>query len=487
MKYTGTQLMENAPVSQAIIRLALPMVAAMLAQAIYNMTDMFFIGKTGNPNMVAAVSLVFPIFMLSQAIGNVFATGGSSYISRLLGLKNTGEAKNSSAVSFYLAITSGLLLAVILLGLKTRILNLIGASEGTFAHADGYFSIVILFMPFAVASTLFSGLMRSEGATDKAMTLQLVGIVLNIILDPVFILQFGWGTKGAAWATIAGQLASFAYGLWYFYSKKSTLSIRFKNSRPNKTMLRELFFIGIPAGLSNLLMSVAAILGNRIAAGYGDYVVAGSGVQMRIASMCFMFVFALTMGYQPFAGFNYGAKNFVRLKQGFKVTVFLTTIVCCTGCLTFFLFGDFLIRFFIDDEKTIEAGASMLRVFIFGLLVLGIQATLMTTFQALGKSTAAMLVSLGRQLLFYVPFLYLLNGLFGFNGFIFAQPAADIFTSVLALVLSRPIFRIMRGSLNKLPLGQFAAILGLCFSFNACTDWFLCQSIPLPEPIRPSP
>jgi putative MATE family efflux protein len=401
--------------------------------------------------MVAAVSLVFPIFMLSQALGNVFATGGSGYISRLLGLKNTEEAKNTSAVSFYFAIASGLLLTVILLCFRTQILNLIDASgtggtgEGTFDPADGYFSIVVLFMPFAVTSTLFSGLMRSEGVTDKAMTLQLVGIVLNIIFDPIFILQFGWGTKGAAWATIAGQLASFAYGLWYFCSKKSTLSIAFKNNKPNKTMLRELYFIGIPAGLSNLLMSIAAILGNRIAAGYGDYVVAGSGVQMRIASMCFMFVFALTMGYQPFAGFNYGAKNFIRLKKGFKVTVILTTIVCCISCLAFFLFGDVLIRFFINDEKTIEAGVSMLRVFIFGLLFLGVQATLMTTFQALGKSTAAMLVSLGRQLLFYVPSLYILNGLFGFNGFIFALPAADIFTTVLALALSRPIFKIMRG------------------------------------------
>jgi putative MATE family efflux protein len=230
MKYTGTQLMDSAPVSQAIVRLALPMVAAILAQSIYNMTDMFFIGKTGDPNMVAAVSLVFPIFMLSQALGNVFATGGSSYISRLLGIKKTAEAKNTSAVSFYLAMASGLLLAVILLCFKTQILNLIGASgagktgEGTFVHADGYFSIVVLFMPFAVTSTLFSGLMRSEGATDKAIKLQLVGIVLNIILDPVFILQFGWGTKGAAWATIAGQLASFAYGLWYFHSNLGGMS-----------------------------------------------------------------------------------------------------------------------------------------------------------------------------------------------------------------------------------------------------------------------
>jgi putative MATE family efflux protein len=451
MKYTGTQLMESAPVSQAIVRLALPMMAAMLAQSIYNMTDMFFIGQTGDPNMVAAVSLVFPIFMLSQAAGNVFATGGSSYISRLLGIKNTEEAKNTSAVSFYLSIAAGLLLTVLLWCLKIPVLRLIGASgaggagTGTFAHADGYYSIVAVFMPIAVASALFSGLMRSEGATGKAMTLQLAGIVLNIILDPIFISLLGWGTRGAAWATIAGQLVSFVYGVWYFCSKKTALSIRLRHNKLNKTILRELVYIGLPAGLSNVLMSVANILSNRIAAGYGDYVVAGFGVQMRIASLCFMLVFALTMGYQPFAGFNYGAQHFGRLKKGFQFTLAFSTILCAAGCLLFLVSGGALIRLFINDAKTIEAGAAMLRAFIPGLFFMGIQATFMTTFQALGKPVQAMLVTLGRQLLFYVPALYMLNALFGFNGFICALPTAEIFTALLALALSRPLYTTMRG------------------------------------------
>jgi putative MATE family efflux protein len=437
--------MESAPVSKAIIRLALPMMAAMLAQSIYNMTDMFFIGQTGDPNMVAAVSLAFPIFMLSQALGNVFATGSSSYISRLLGVKDHAESKNTSSVCFYASLIAGLLLTALLLCFKTPIITHIGASEGTFAHVDGYYSIVVLFMPFAVAGTLFSGLLRSEGATDKAMTLQLIGIVLNIILDPIFISVFGWGTKGAAWVTITGQLASFAYGVWYVRSKRTSLSIALKHTKPNKTMIKEVFSIGIPSGLSNLLMSIAAILGNRIAAGYGDHVVAGSGVQLRITSLCFMLVFALTMGFQPFAGFNYGAKNFERLKKGFMFTITASTVLCAAGCTVFLLFGNFFIRFFINDAQTVEAGAAMLRVFIIGLLFMGIHTTLMTTYQALGRSVEATLVALGRQVLFYVPLLYILSGLFGFNGFMFAMPLADVCTSTLALALSGPLFKIMRG------------------------------------------
>ena len=445
MKYTGIQLMENAPVSTAVIRLALPMMAAMLAQSIYNMTDMFFIGQTGDPNMVAAVSLAFPIFMLSQALGNVFATGGSSYISRLLGVKNDAESKNTGSVCFYAALIAGLALTALLFCFKTPVITHIGASEGTFRHVDGYYSIVILFMPFAVAGTLFSGLLRSEGATGRAMTLQLIGIVLNIILDPIFISVFGWGTRGAAWATIAGQLASFAYGLWYMGSKKTSLSIALQHAKPNKTMIKEVFSIGVPAGLSNFLMSIAAILGNRVAASYGDHVVAGSGVQLRITSLCFMLVFALTMGFQPFAGFNYGAKNFDRLKKGFMFTLTASTALCAAGCAVFFLFGNSFIRFFINDARTVEAGAAMLRVFIIGLLFMGIQTTLMTTYQALGRSVEATLVTLGRQALFYVPLLYILSGIFGFKGFMFAMPLADVFTAALALALSGSLFRIMRG------------------------------------------
>jgi putative MATE family efflux protein len=439
--------MESAPVPRAIIRLALPMMAAMLAQSVYNMTDLFFIGQTGDPNMVAAVSLVFPVFMLSQAAGNVFATGGSSRISRMLGLKDSEAARNTSAVSFYLSLGAGLLLTALLLCFKSPALAVIGASEGTFAYTRDYYTIVALFMPFAVSGVVFSGLMRSEGATGRAMILQLAGIALNIALDPLFILGFGWGTSGAAWATVAGQLVSFVYGLWYFAagtpsgSKKSLLSIRLKDSRPRAEVLRELFGIGVPAGLANALMSFAAVLGNRAAAGYGDYVVAGFGVQMRIASLCFMFVLGLSMGYQPFAGFNYGARNFERLKKGFKLTLGLSTAICAAGSLVFFFADDVLIRLFIDDPQTIEAGAALLRAFILGLLFFGIQVTLTTTFQALGKSMAAMVVSLGRQLLFYVPALYILTALFGFRGFIFVLPAADVCTALLALILGIPLVK----------------------------------------------
>jgi len=444
-KYTGIELMETAPVGTAIIRLAMPMIAAMLAQAIYNMTDMFFIGQTGDPNMVAAVSLVFPLFMLSQALGNIFAVGGSSYISRMLGAKENDEARFTSSVSFFTSIGFGFLLTIALFIFKTPILNMIGVSSDTFACTNDYFSVILVFMPVAVSGTVLGGQMRSEGATDKAMKAMLLGIGVNIILDPIFILWLKMGTAGAAWATIAGQAVSFVYGISYFLSKNTRLSIKPIDYKPNKKMMFQIFSIGIPAGLSNLIMSISNILSNRIAASYGDFVVAGIGVQMRIVSLYFMMVFALVMGYQPFAGFNYGAKNFERLRKGFKFTIICATMLCVAGSIILRLFGDVFIRFFIDDAKTIEAGTIMMHTFIWGLPFIGSQITLMVSFQSFGKSIQAMVITMGRQLLFFMPLLYLLNHIFGFKGFLWAQPGADILTTGIAVILSRPLFRFMRG------------------------------------------
>lgn len=444
-KYTGVELMRDAPVGTAIIRLALPMMITMIAQALYNMTDVFFIGQTNDSNMVAAVALASPLFMLSQALGNVFATGGANYISRTLGAKKYDEARHASVVSFYTAFGVGVVLTIILLLFKTPILRLIGVSDATFEHTDDYFTVVSIFMAFATTGAVMSSQVRSEGETKKAMFIMLVGIVLNVIFDPIFILTLDMGTVGAAWATVAGQCVSYFLGLKYFASKHSLLSIHPRDFKPNKEMMRQILSIGIPAGISNIIMSVSNILGNRVLVGYGDYVVAGNGVFMRVAGLFFMFIFAIVMGYQPFAGYNYGANQHDRLRKGFLITVALSTGMCIVGAIILRIFGDSFIWFFIDDHNTIEAGTAILKVFIYGLPFIGAQVTLMVTFQALGKPIRAMIITIGRQLLFYVPLLFILNELFGFDGYTWTQPAADFLTTGIAIALGMSLLKSMRG------------------------------------------
>jgi putative MATE family efflux protein len=445
MKYNSLELMETAPVGKSIIRLALPMMLGMIAQMVYNMTDTFFIGQTNDPNMVAAISLTFPLFMISQGLGNIFAVGASSYISRVLGAKNLDEAKHSNAVSFYTTAILGVFITIILFIFKTPILKVIGTSDVTFSYADDYFSIISAFILFAIVNVALSGQIRSEGATDKAMNGMLLGIIINIVLDPVFILWFGWGVAGAAWATIIGIIASVIYFVIHFMSKNTMLSIKLRDFKPNAVMYSEILKIGIPAALSHVVMTAAAIFTNRIAAGYGDFVVAGSGVSMRVASICFTLVMALAMGYQPFAGYNYGAKNFDRLREGLKITMIYTTALCCFFTVFFAFFGKFFVYVFIKDEKTVEAGAKLLQAFIWGLPFLGIQMTFMVTYQALGKPMLATIVTMGRQFLVYLPLLLIFNHFWQFNGYIYSQPIADIITTGIAAALSSFVFKEING------------------------------------------
>ncbi|MDR2245363.1 MAG: MATE family efflux transporter, partial [Treponema sp.] len=283
-------LMEQECPSLAILRLALPMMLAMIAQMVYNMTDTFFIGQTGDPNMVAGISLAMPLFMVSQGIGNIFGVGASSYISRLLGARRGKEAKQTSSVAFWTTFGMGLLLTGALFLFRKPFLHVSGASEVTFPYADSYFSIISMFIAVSLLNISLSGQMRSEGATGKATQGMLIGIVLNVILDPVFILALDWGVAGAAWATVIGTVASVFYYCLHFTSRRSVLSIDPRDFKPTSRLYAEILKIGIPAALSNIAMTVCLVFRNRVAASYGDFVIAGSGINQRVGSISFMLI-----------------------------------------------------------------------------------------------------------------------------------------------------------------------------------------------------
>jgi putative MATE family efflux protein len=436
MNNSRIDLLENAPVKTAIIKLALPTMLAMAVQLIYNLTDLFFIGKTGDPRLIAAISLASPIMMIIQAIGNIFATGTSSYISRVMGAKKYDEAKRANSVAFYTMFFSGLAITVLLYVIRGPLLSVIGTSSDTINPTSDYFTIITAFSIASIFQIGLSGLVRSEGATTHAMKGMVIGIGLNIILDPIFILVLHKGTAGAALATGIGNSVGAIYFIAYFLSKKSILSIKMSDFKPSKIIYSETFKIGIPAALSSLAMSISMILVNVLAVAYGDYVVAGNGIHMRVMSMCIMLIMGLAQGFQPFAGYNFGSKAYHRLKEGFLITLLYSTLLALFFTLVFGFFGNALIGFFIDDAQTIQAGTQILHAFNWCVPFLGIQLTMMVTFQATGMALKAMIVSLGRQCLIYLPLLFILNAFFGFSGFIYAQPIADITTTIISVLMS---------------------------------------------------
>ena len=435
------ELMENTPVRKAIIKLAVPTMLSMAVALIYNMTDTFFIGRLNDPNLVAALSVVTPVFMAVQAIGNIFANGSSSYISRKLGAKDNREAERTSSTAVYSAVLTGLLITALLIIFRKPLLSVIGTSPATFGAADSYFTVISAFAAVFIIQITLAGLTRSEGATDKAMVGMFLGIGLNIVLDPLMIIMLDMGVAGAAWATVIGNIAGTLYFIRYLVSKKTSLSVAPRDFHPTAKIYGEIFKIGIPSALSNIVMSFSMVLVNILAAGYGDHVVAGNGIQMRIASMAFMLLIGLAQGYQPFAGYNYGAMKYDRLKDGFKTTFIFSTALGLFFTVIFRIFGDGLIALFIFDQPTIEAGSTMLKAFSTAIPFIGFQMTMMITFQATGKAVRSMILALGRQCLLYIPALFILNSLFGFNGFIWAQPIADVLTTGVAVLMSLSFFR----------------------------------------------
>ncbi len=436
------RLMGKAPVKSAIIRLAVPTMLAAVVQILYNLTDTFYIGMLGDSDLVAAISLAIPLVFVINAFGNIFGIGAASYISRQLGAGNMEEARHANAVAAYTAAGGGAVLSAVMFVFREPLLRLIGTSPETLAPTLGYFSILIAFGPLLILQVAMAGLVRSEGATAKAMWGMIIGVGSNIILDPVFIFVFGLGVEGAAWATVIGNGLGTLFYILHFTRGRTVLSIAPADFRPTARIYWQAFEIGLPAALSMLIMSASFMAGNIFASAYGDKVVAGFGINQRINSTCIMLIIGLTQGYQPFAGYNYGARHYGRLRSGLKITMLYATLLAAFFTVVFQLFGGQIVGLFINnDPETVSAGEKFLKAFSLGLPFVGLQKTFMVTFQATGKAVRALLLALGRQLIAFLPLLVLLDYLFGLDGFVYAQPGADLISTVAAVLMSVSFLR----------------------------------------------
>jgi len=439
------KLMGSAPVGRAILQLAIPTMLAAVVQILYNITDTIFIGMLGDSDLVAAISIILPLVFGIIAFGNLFGIGAASYISRQLGEGNMEEARHANAVAAYSATVVGVVLTVVFIAFRTPLLAVIGTSPDTLGPTSEYFTILSSFSPLLILQVALAGLVRSEGATSKAMWGMIIGLGTNIVLDPVFIFALNMGIAGAAWATVIGNALGVVFYIFHFTHGRTVLSIHPKDFRPSARIYGQIMAIGVPASLSMLVMSISFLLTNVVAAAYGDDVVAGIGICQRVMNICIMLMVGMSQGYQPFAGFNYGAKQYDRLKSGLKVTMLYNIAMGAVFMVLFVTFSRAISGIFIQGEpETVNAAAMFLRAYALALPLVGLQFTLMTTFQAVGKAVQAMLISLGRQAIVFIPLLYIFNSAFGLEGLRYAQPTADALSAVAAALMSISFVRQMR-------------------------------------------
>ncbi|MBE6350577.1 MAG: MATE family efflux transporter [Spirochaetaceae bacterium] len=439
------EIFEKYSIPRAVATLCVPTILGMLISVVYNMVDTFFVGQTGDPNQVAAVSLTMPIFMMLMAIGNIFGIGGGSYISRLLGEKKYEEIKKVSSYSFYMCVIAGLVMTFVFIFFMPIILNMSGASEATYQFGYDYLRFIAYGAPFVVLSVALGHLVRSEGMARQSTIGMTIGTIINIILDPIMILWMKMGVAGAAIATIVGNIASVVYYLVYMLKSGSILSLSFKDFLPVSFPVLPIYAVGIPVSVNNILMSISNLLLNKFASFYGDEVVAGLGISNRVFSMVAMIFIGMGQGLQPFIGYNYAAKNYSRMNR----SVFFA-IASCVVLGTILLgiaqiFPEEIVGIFIKESSVMYYGAKILKAQVTFAPILGFMFVFMGVFMALGKGKQSLLLSVCRQGLVFVPVLIIANKLLGVDGVIWAQPLSDLFSvlfsSVMYIILYKKLKR----------------------------------------------
>ena len=431
----NNDLFEKAPISKAYFKLALPVVLSMVISLVYNMVDTFFVAQTQNTNLVAGVSLCTPIFTLMIALGDIFGIGGSSVISRLFGQKQDEEGKNASGFCFYGAIVCGLIVSIIMMIARKPILTLLGTNQATLPYASQYYTYMALGATLIIVSLTPSNLMRTEGLATESMIGTITGSIVNMILDPIFILYLNMGAGGAAIATIIGYFASDLVFIYLTLKKSKKLSISLKYTHITKDELISIFTIGIPASITNLMSSFAMAITNNYLVAFGNDKVAAMGIVLKINMIVLLVMIGFAFGAQPLIGYNYGAKNTKRLKEIIKFDLLVEIIFALCTSITLALFTPSFIKIFMNDSTIIQSGTLMLRFLLLSSPCVGIILVFTTLFQSEGKALPALLLSIGRQGVVFVICIIVLSHIFGYYGIICSQTIADILTAILALVL----------------------------------------------------
>ncbi len=430
------QLLSKAPVSKAIFSMSIPMVMGMMIQLLYNLVDVYFIGKLNDQNQLAAANITTPLFMVMMALSGIIGTGASSYISRCMGKSNYEKASkvlsSGIAICFFVGILSTILGSIF----STPIVNALGANEASFPFAMDY-SIVLIFGASIIMCNFALGqLLRSEGSAIVSMIGMLIGTVANTILDPIFIFSLNMGIKGAAIATVLGNALGLIYYISFYLRDKSLIKFRFRNISFEKDIWREIFSIGTPSSISQLLMGIAVMLCSNLAVAYGNNTVAGIGVATKIMTIGTYIFMGFSVGCQPLLGYNFGAKSYERVQEIIKKGMLITSILGIALTIIFGIYSKQLISFFTPLSDVISQGSFILRGLMWSLPVYAAQMIGSVSIQAMGKGKEALLISVSRQGLFYIPLLFILNSCFKLDGLVYAQPIADCLALILTLFLS---------------------------------------------------
>lgn len=435
------ELLGNAPIPKALVSLGIPIMIGMLINALYNLVDAYFVGGLGESPM-GAISIVFPLGQVVVGLGLMFGNGAASFLSRLLGSGDKKTANIVASTALYSSVLIGAVLIIFTTIFLKPILTILGATETIMPYALTYARIYVISCIFNVFNVTMNNIVASEGAAKTTMCALLLGAVINIGLDPLFIYTFDMGVAGAAIATAISQFVSTLVYLTYILRKKSAFTFSIKDFIPTQQTFVEILKIGIPTLTFQLLTSLSIALINRASSNYGDAVIAGMGAVTRVTSMGTLVVFGFLKGFQPIAGFSYGAKNFKRLRESIKISILWSTIFCVVVGLLMVVFSTQIISQFANGNgEMISVGQKSLVANGLSFFLFGFYTVYSSLFLALGKGTAGFFLGACRQGICFVPIILLLPAIWGMSGILYAQPIADIISAIITVFMAFNLHR----------------------------------------------
>lgn len=429
------KLFENTSIKRAYFILALPVVMSMAVTIIYNMVDTFFVAKTGNPNLVAGVSQGAPIFTLMIAIGDIFGLGGSSVISRLFGERRDKTARYISGYCFYASITCGLVVTALMFIFQTPVLHMLGASPATWKYAREYYLVIAGGATFIIFGLSPNNILRTEGLAPQAMIASITGTGINVVLNPIFIFTCGLGAAGSALATVVSNVIADVLMVYYLRTKSKKLTTSIRETKISGKLQREIYAIGIPASVTNIMVTFATALTNRYLIAYGANSVAAMGIAMKVNTVIVMVMVGFAFGAQPLIGYTYGARDERRFRETLRFDLSVVAGLALVLTVLMMVFAPQIIRLFMRDPEIVREGTGMLRWLASSTTIAGIIMVLTTTFQSMGKATPAFWLSFSRQGLIFLIAIVALSYFFGYTGVLAAQACADVLTLVLAAFL----------------------------------------------------
>lgn len=423
-------------IGKLLTQYAVPAIIAMTASSLYNMVDSIFIGHGVGPLAISGLAVTFPLMNLAAAFGSLVGVGASTLISVKLGQKDYDTAHKILGNVVSLNFLIGIVFTIITLAFLDPILYFFGASEATLPYARDYMVTILL---GNVVTHMYLGLnsvLRSAGHPQKAMLATIFTVVINTILDPIFIYGFGWGIRGAAIATILAQILSLIWLFKIFCNKKEVLHLHRGIYRLKRVLVENIIGIGLAPFFMNVASCFIVILINKGLKLYdGDLAIGAFGIVNRISFLFVMIVMGLNQGMQPIAGYNFGAKQYHRVNQVMKLTVIAATLITTTGFLVGELMPKLAVSAFTNDETLINISAQGLRIVVMFFPIIGFQMVTSNFFQSIGMARKAIILSLSRQVLILIPCLIILPMLWDAKGVWLSMPISDAAASIIAAIM----------------------------------------------------